>query len=137
MNVRAIWMVVGALLLLPMAAAEEAPKVQNDERGIEKWYWKSEESSPKRVGVGGQVEEKARGRESYGPPYYPSAGYELRDGAGKLWWNADVDSWYGGNPARFNQSSSMMPGVVFSFLARTYPESERREEGGKRGWGVK
>jgi hypothetical protein len=80
---------------------------------------------------------KLKGRESYGAPYYPNVEFELRDDAGKLWWTADPDRWYGANPERFNISHQPVPGTVFPFLAALFPASARRNETEKPGWGVK
>lgn len=115
----------------------DQPWLLNDEKEIERRFWAAEKIDPKRQTTGTPTDEKQKGRESYGRPYYPDAGYELRDGDGKLWCNADPDDWSGGNPERFNHSQQAAPGVVFPFLAITYPESVRRKNDGERGWGGK
>jgi hypothetical protein len=115
----------------------DRPWLLNDDEEIEKRYWEDEKKSPRGEVIGGFVREKVRGRESYGSLYYPSARFELRDAEGMLWWNADVDSWHGGNPPRFNRTHEAAPGVVFPFLARLYPESELSEAGGTAGWSSK
>lgn len=111
----------------------DQPWLINDEEKIERLYWESEKKQSKK----GVKQEKIAGRESYPELYYPGGGFELLDGTGKVWWNSDVDSWYGGNPERFNKTLGDVPGTVFPFLAKRYPESERRENGKERGWGTK
>lgn len=113
----------------------DQPWLLNDEKEIERRCEEAEKNSPKSDATGTYGDDLQKGRESYGQLYYPDTGYELRDGGGMLWWNADVDDWSGGNPERFNHSQQAAPGVVFPFLARTYPETDRRENGAERGWG--
>jgi hypothetical protein len=106
----------------------DRPWLINDEKEIERRFWQPEEKDPDDDGP------KIVGRESYHSPYYPGAGFELRDDEGRIWWNADEDSWYGDNPERFNRSHEAAPGVVFPFLARRYPEAARRTGDKPRGW---
>ncbi len=108
------------------------PWLINDEKKIEREYWEAEKLGEKSLESNGK--RLQIGRESYGQLYHPVTEFELRDSDGKLWWNADVDDWSGGNPERFNHSHQAAPGVVFPFLARIFPESERRENGKGRGW---
>jgi hypothetical protein len=115
----------------------DRPWLLNDETEIEKRYWASEKKNPGSESLGTWCDDKLKGRESYGAPYYPNVEFELRDGAGKLWWNADPDQWYGANPDRFNKSHQPVPGTVFPFLAAHYPESARRNDTGKPGWGAR
>jgi len=112
----------------------DRPWLLNDEADIEKRYWAAE----KKDGIeslGMLCDAKLKGRESYGTPYSPDVDFDLRDGAGKLWWNADPDHWHGENPERFNKSQQPVPGTVFPFLSALYPESARKNETGKPGWG--
>ena len=110
----------------------DQPWLLNDEEKIERLYWESEKKSKK----GGEPN-KIEGRESFPELYYPGVSFELLDGNGKVWWNSDVDSWYGGNPERFNKTHDGIGSVVFPFLVREFPESGRRENGEEKGWGTK
>lgn len=112
----------------------DRPWLLNDEADIERRYWAAETKDPERESFGKWCGDKLKGRESYGEPYYPEVDFELRDGGGKLWWNADPDRWHGGNPERFNQTHQPVPGTVFPFLAALYPESMRLDNSGKPGW---
>lgn len=112
----------------------DRPWLLNDEAEIETRYWAGEKADPKRESSGLGCEGLLKGRESYGPPYYPNVDFELRDGGGRLWWNANPDRWYGANPERFNATQRSVPGAVFPFLAARYPELERWGKTGKPGW---
>jgi hypothetical protein len=106
----------------------DRPWLLNDEADIEKRYWAAEKKNPESESTGKWCDEKLKGRESYGAPYYPSVHFELRDAAGQLWWNMDPDQWYGANPERFNQTHQPVPGTIFPFLSALYPESTRAED---------
>ncbi|MFM7181013.1 MAG: hypothetical protein ACKO2G_06070 [Verrucomicrobiales bacterium] len=112
----------------------DRPWLLNDEAEIEKLYWEAEKKEPDREAADQTSENRLKGRESFAPPYYPNADYELRDAAGKLWWNSDPDRWHGGNPERFNQTDRPVPGVVYPFLAAQFPESARSDGQGTAGW---
>lgn len=111
----------------------DRPWLLNDEAEIEKRYWASEKDH-KGESMGTWCDNKLKGRESYGTPYYPNVDFELRDAEDKLWWNADPDHWYGANPERFNRAHHPVPGTVFPFLAALHPESVRWNETVKQGW---
>ena len=113
----------------------DQPWLINDEADIEKRYGEAKEKDPTQESPGDLGDSIIRGRESYGEPYYPSTSYELRDAKGRLWWNADPDHWFGGNPYRFHETHLPVSGVVFPFLAKLYPEATRANEKGQAGWG--
>ncbi len=110
-----------------MAYLIDRPWLLNDEADIEKRYWAAENKDPESESTGKWCDEKLKGRECYGTPYYPSIHFELRDAEGQLWWNLDPDHWYGSNPERFNQTHQPVPGTIFPFLSALYPESTRAE----------
>ena len=113
----------------------DQPWLLNDEAEIEKRYWATQKAEPRSESGGQCSDEKLKGRESYFYPYYPNTSYELHDGRGKLWWNADPERWYGANPERFNETHQPVPGAVFPFLAALYPDSAQWvKKSGTPGW---
>jgi hypothetical protein len=121
-------------VVLALGYLIDRPWLLNDEADIEKRYWAAEKKNPNSERFGIWCDGKLKGRESYGEPYYPNAGFELLDASGKVWWNSDPDRWYGENPERFNKTHQPVPGTVFPFLAGLYPESARSDGDGKPGW---
>lgn len=122
------------LVVLAIGYLIDRPWLLNDEADIENRYWAAEKRSPNSESLGKWCDNKLKGRESYGEPYYPNTGFELLDASGKVWWNSDPDRWYGENPERFNETHQPVPGTVFPFLAGLYPESARSDGDGKPGW---
>ena len=112
------------------------PWLQNDEVEINQMYWeivqKNKESPKQQRGFPFRYNRKSLiGRESFSR-YYASSKYELKDGSGNLWWNADPRLWYGANEKRYNWSSAN-EGGIYSFFIEQYPESQKAD-GEKPGW---
>ena len=111
------------------------PWLQNNEFEINRVFWENErkKNGPKqhRRPVFAK-QKKLLGRESFST-YYASAEFEMKDGDGNVWWNADPNLWYGANEDRYNWSSFRSVGGVYSFFIERYPES-KKSDGQTAGW---